>query len=353
MRKIEIFKAAFIMSVMSMLMPAESFAEDTWRGSVDVNPIISTEKGEDASLNINLSAIRKVSDYAGLGFGFGVNESFKFKTAPSVPVFVRFHSEEFSRETSPFLTVDAGYSFSIEDFDNSGFIINPTVGFRYKALSLGVGYYGSKSQASGSKFTSAINIRLAYTFGYHKSYSGFAEGLRKCEFGVSLGTLVPLSGTEAFSNDIAYGYSSGADLDLSFLYPVTEKVYLGLAAGIGYINTKEYDNRYSFYEYYKEKRGRLFLALRGKYKAKQLTFRERFYPYVQLDLGGCFDLAEDFDFYTSPEIGISMDIAGGAHSLDLGIGYTMVKKDKYEVSRSDYDVSENAGCLRISLGYTF
>lgn len=38
-------------------------SSDTWKGSVEFNPVFSTEKGVDAAFNVNLTATRKVYDY--------------------------------------------------------------------------------------------------------------------------------------------------------------------------------------------------------------------------------------------------------------------------------------------------
>ena len=82
--------------------------------------------------------------------------------------------------------------------------------------------------------------------------------------------------------------------------------------------------------------------------------------------------SEDTDkgFYLSPEVGVSLAV-GSRHSLDLGIGYTPLRADKYDKSEGvetfggiyentyirpphgEYSGTKTIGALRISLGYTF
>lgn len=79
-------------------------------------------------------------------------------------------------------------------------IINPTIGVRYGAFSLGVGYYGYKPNKNGVKISNSVNIRIGYNFGYHYSKSPFAEALRDLEFSIDLGSRFPLGGGVDYYN---------------------------------------------------------------------------------------------------------------------------------------------------------
>lgn len=384
---------------MLQAISVEAQSTDKWNGSVEFNPVFSTAKGSDATFNINLTATRKVDDYLGVGLGIGVNESFKFNSSPSIPIFARFHAEDFSRKMSPFMTMDIGYGINTSNIDNGCLIINPTVGLRYGAFSLGLGYYGSKSFISGSKMMSAINLRLGYNFGYHRSTSPFANALRnvlrKLEFSIDLGARMPIG---ANSGDYAeyknydswlgfhnyewrYNwkskYSVAPDITMALLYPVTNNFYAGLMAGFNLILNKHevYDGYQIFYngpgvvksekpiDNFSETltQSSVQIALRMKYKLKELMFAKRFYPYAQVDLG--YDVNYDVEpgFFYAPSVGISMDIANGNHSLDLGVSYVSQKLVKIDypytinsiASSWSYEEYKNSGAIRISLGYTF
>ena len=133
-------------------LPAQT--TDNWYSTVEFNPVFSTQSGGEPSFNINYTFNRKVADYVSLGAGVGIEESWKFKGTPMLPVFARVQAEDFSKTFSPFARFDIGYEAGFGDV-KGGLMINPTVGVRYGALSLGVGYRGFKSSISGSKKSSA------------------------------------------------------------------------------------------------------------------------------------------------------------------------------------------------------
>lgn len=292
--------------------------------------------------------------------------------------------------------MDIGYGLNTDDIGNGSLLINPTVGFKYGAFSLGVGYYGSKGFNSGAKMMSAINIRLGYNFGYHRSTSPFANALRKLEFSIDFGARMPLgANTSGYTEDVktlttVWGetwnsyesklswqskYSIAPDVTMALLYPVTEKFYVGAMAGLNLIINKSEAKDYTIYysqpgvvkwegtelsDHYDETTTQTSarVGLRMKYKVKEITLAKRFYPFAQLDLGYDINWSSDPGFFYSPAVGISMDVAGGRHSVDLGVSYVTQKVEDRHFVRYDnhndweYDY-KNAGALRISLGYTF
>ena len=375
---------------------------DAWQGGVELNPVFSTVEGVDPSFNLNFSVTRRVSEYLSIGAGLGVVESFDFSTNPTIPIFARFNVENFQKKLSPFLTFDVGYGLNTDNFDYGGLIINPTVGVRFGHFSLGVGYYGVKSFYEGSKFSSSINVRLAYNFGFHRSNSPLANALRKLEFSIDMGARFPLGGGIDFHDekswgnrdqfvktaDIKAGYRVCPDINLALLYPVTDNFHAGLMTGLNI--AAGYDERIEkYFEYgnlvsedyyggidyrdsesgdnvypYSNIMASVQIGARLKYKFKELTFAKRFYPYAQLDLG--YDINWDYDgggsFFYAPQIGLSMDVNNGNHSLNLGISCIPQKLGALEVHGIDFsdsnleaygDYKETIMSLRVSLGYTF
>lgn len=395
-----------IVTVITSSLSVNAQSTDAWRGSVEVNPIFSTVEGVDPSFNVNFAFTRKVSDYFSIGAGLGVNESFDFSTSPTIPVFARFNAESFSRKLSPFVTLDVGYGMNTDNFDYSGLIINPTVGVRFGAFSLGVGYYGFKSFKEGVKMSSSINVRLGYTFGFHRSNSAFARAMRKLEFTIDLGARFPLGGGVDFHKvdedrlttsggeewvdkrkiyDINARYNVSPDITLSLLYPATDNFYVGLMAGVNILFSSEnsswvstyfdspYDDEGKTYEHdfvnsnvESDTKSSAQFGARMKYKFKELTFGKRFYPYAQLDLGYNidWDLEDSSSFYYSPTVGISMDVAGGKHSLNLGVSYVPQKlwssgdSSQVTIDHNDNVIFEEGGyknkaSLKVSIGYSF
>lgn len=379
---------------------SEAQSTDAWRGSVEFNPMFYTESGADMSFNVNLTATRKVYDFLSVGAGIGVVESFNFKTDPIVPVFARFQAEDNSRAMSPFVTMDLGYGLNTGDLGTGGLIINPTVGFKYDAFSIGVGYYGYKSFASGAKMSNAINVRLGYNFGYHRSTSPLAKALRRLEFSIDLGMRFPMGTSyndyqeeistlttiwnedwidERHTLEQSSGYAAIPDMTLALLYPVTDNFYAGLMAGFNLIRQKAYAKIVNtYYDYPDIVRGEYEnnlnnpddpyeiqtsaqVGLRMKYKFKEIMIANRFYPFAQVDLGWDANWNHESSFFCNPTAGLSIDVAGGNHSIDLGVSYVTQRLEKrtfdmygeygwHLYENVDY---ENVGALRISLGYTF
>lgn len=379
---------------------------DKWHGSIEFNPLFHTYKGATPGFDINLTATRNINDYIALGFGVGITESFKFEGAPGIPLFARVHAEDYSKNWTPFFDFDFGYSINTNDFGSGSLIFNPTVGIRYGAFGIGVGYYGSKVLKDGYDMAHAVNVRLAYYFGYHKSNSQFARALRKLEFGIDLGARFPIGGSkkESYEHEVStYGnvwahnttsahgrYTTGGDINLSLLYPVNDQLSLGIMAGIGAIGMKsttkfkleqtelwtQHNPHKSLNETDKVEdsdiRTMIPIALRGKYRFRQIKIANKFYPFASMDIGMALNpdnSSEEYSaFYWSPTVGLALDVAGGKHSLELGVSYVpqcvdtfdynLIQNNAYFGSYCKYHEiynykSQTIGSLRIALGYTF
>lgn len=130
-------------------------------------------------------------------------------------------------------------------------------------------------------------------------------------------------------------YSGIFGLSLSALgeMPV-DNLYAGLSLGFGRYTDKFQSNDYT------DKTSEIYLNImaRVRYKVKQLTFAEKFYPFAQADLG-----LSGFEtkFAFNPAVGLSM-MTGKKESIDLTLGYSSIGIN-----------DSNKGSLRIALGYTF
>lgn len=119
----QMFKRGVITAFLPILgLSLMSQTVDKWHGTVEFDPVIYTQKGADAGFNLKMTATRHISDYMGIGFGLGVNESFNFGTAPSIPIFARIHAEDYSRHATPFFDMDLGYNLNTDNFDYGGIL---------------------------------------------------------------------------------------------------------------------------------------------------------------------------------------------------------------------------------------
>lgn len=326
-----------------------SRAEDKWRGIVNFDVANIDVKGNTPSFSIGLGAYQKVHPNVMVGFGAEIVESWKFKTNPAFPIFVGLHAEKFDENFSPMIDFTTGYSFDTGTFDNSSFFINPMVGVRFGHYGLGVGYLGTIANAEHSKWGSAINIRLAYYFGYHKTK--MSEAIRdNTNFGMELTADIPLNSGESVKG------SSGGGLNLFLLYSVSDNFELGPTVGFHYLSTKIWNNWMIPGGDWDGDHGSLWvpIALRGKYSARQFNIADKFYPWARLDLGGYAVAGDELKsgFYYDPAVGLSLDVRGGKSTIDLGLSFTGLKTVDEERG-TDKKSSFTTHMLSVSLGYTF
>jgi len=326
-----------------------------------------------------VAATRQVHEYLNLGAGTGFLETFKFDAGPAIPLFVRAHAEKTNADFSPFLTFDMGYYLNTENTRNGGFMFNPTLGVRFGDILFGVGYLGVVHNGVSSN----LNIRLGYAFGAHRSNTPIDKALRKFKFSVDFGVSFTgnyMNETYEFEDkeyDIAYGYYPSPSVNLALLYPVTDNFDAGLMIGFHCFVHKfktgglpqseaeeEFINRRNVLS--------IPLALRLKYKFRKVLIANRFYPFAQLDMGfaaytnskitGEEMLTANKQFHWAPCVGLSYDVAGGKHSIDLGFSYYSKKlkgeyteeyEGEYEYEEEHEKLSISKGVFRISIGYTF
>ncbi len=341
--------------------------KDRWVGTVDFGPVINLQKGGGTSLGVNVAATRQVHEYLNLGAGTGFVESFNFDAGPVIPFFARLHAEKTNASFSPFLTFDMGYYLNTENTNYGGFMFNPTLGVRFGDILCGVGYLGVVHNGVGSH----LNIRLGYAFGAHRSNTPVDKALRKLEFAVDFGVSFTgnlYSETYEFEDktyNVAYGYYPSPSVNLALLYPVTDHFDAGLMIGFHYFVQKFKTNGLPQAEAEEEFINRssvlsIPLALRFKYKFSNILIAKRFYPFAQLDLGfatytkskviGEDVLTANKQFHYAPCVGLSYDVAGGKHSVDLGLSYY---SKKFKVTDDEGKHTINRGVFRVAVGYTF
>lgn len=386
------FKRTVIVVLVGIMALAGTARDgDKWLGSGEFNLVCPTYKGYTPEFSFQLTASRQINDYMGLGIGLGIQECFNFKTAPTIPIFARFHAEEYGRKWSPFLDFDLGYGLNTENFDAGHLILNPTVGIRYGSVAIGVGYRGTKIFKGNSDFFSSVNVRLAYYFGYHRSDSEFVRFLKRLEFGIDLGVRIPMGcrineehseevGNAMREASIKQHYPIGGDLNLSLMYPVTENLSTGIMIGLGVahqttthkqstIYLGENNGDYDYMEKDSNDATMIPIALSGKYRFREVMIADRFYPFARLDIGFAindtyWDDETKTSFYWSPTVGMAMDVVAGKHSVELGLGYVpqCVERTSYiynsgsnqfDYAQDPDNLSRTLGGLRISLGYTF
>lgn len=320
----------------------EIYGIDKLKGFVELQPNIALDKHVPSTIGVDIGVLTKVNDNFSFGGGIGFREKFKFNSG-SLPIFVRVQAEGNNGNIIPYGSLDLGYEISLSDVDNaSGIIINPTIGLKFGAFSLGVGYYGTVNASGGSGgISSNINLRLGYTFGLKKSNSPFAKAMRKLEFPIELNYNIPL-GVRTANNPDANVYNKftpSFGFNASALYPVTEELYVGPTIGYNSCKCEIEDHDGESWD-----ETNFSFAAKGRYKPNNMKIMSVLQPFATVDLG-----LEMFymQLHYAAQIGISYELKN-SHSLDLGVGYQRMYSDSnYEHDTKGYNA------MKISLGYTF
>ncbi len=315
---------------------------------IELQPTIGLGTGSSGSLQLLGGSTWKMNESFSLGFGAGVNSSFKFNAIPSIPAFVRTKVDFSQGNVVPFAMLDLGYNFIIDDFDLSSVLVSPTVGVRMGSYSLGVGYIASIPTKSGLSVGHNLAFKLGYLFRgggtmpafIRKSYvqveAGYAFGTKEKEFfrenydGADDYKVRKL-GTEAFAR-------------LIWMFRVTDNVEVGIGSGIDI-----YFQKLEKYYYDDGETVELLSALpiyfRPRYKFFDKSAKMR--PYIACDLGYRIDLEhESFGgIMIEPQVGVELGKLNFAAAL-----HTPTYKDT-----DRYGNSENCGASAISVraGYRF
>jgi hypothetical protein len=115
-----------------------------------------------------------------LGIGVGINSSYitsNSSTISFLPVFLRWQTTLTKNRTAPFVGVDAGYSFAMNDDFGGGPFAKISVGITHKLnykTSLIFGFYGSVNSISAN----LIETNSLGTFGYYAQTSLISYGAK-------------------------------------------------------------------------------------------------------------------------------------------------------------------------------
>jgi hypothetical protein len=145
-------------------------------GILDVGYALGTG---DYGLNfINLTMVNgyKFNPYFSLGFGTGIRY-YLDEDAILMPFFINFKVNFINKAVSPYIALNAGYSFNASnDFESVGFLINPSIGVHFNivnnfGINIGIGYEGQWAEVYEhyyydpvSKAISGISFKLGFVF---------------------------------------------------------------------------------------------------------------------------------------------------------------------------------------------
>ena len=290
-----------------------------------------------------------------LGFGAGVNSSFKFNAIPSIPAFVRTKVDFSQGNVVPFAMLDLGYNFIIDNFDLSSVLVSPTVGVKMGSYSLGLGYIASIPTKSGLNVGHNLAFKLGYLFrgggkvpsfirkSYVKVEAGYAFGGKEKEFfkenhdGADDYKMKRL-GTEAFAR-------------LLWMFRVTDNVEVGIGSGVDiYFPTEEWYwynnvNKELVVEESGQQLSTLPIYVRPQYKFFDEDAKIR--PYIACDLGYRIDLEHETfgGIMVEPQVGVEF----GKLSVAAALHTSTYKDTDYKGNRE----SCSAAAISVRVGYRF
>ena len=279
--------------------------------------------------------------YLGIGTGLFADDHFN---SFNIPLFLRTEIDFPMSKCTPYISLQGGYDFNIGDDYTGAGRINPSVGVKVPVgknvdFNLGFGYTRTIYSGGG---TNLLGFKAGLSF--NSNGRGFVHFLKTLDYSVELETHTPFTGKVYRGNSYDVNKMKGMfGIRLSALAPLPVKnLYAGLSLGVGHAtekNTFGYTNGFSAKPYTQSGVYGNVMA-RVKYKVKQLTLKEKFYPFAQVDLG--MDCICEPIFSVQPAVGVSYETKGN-QSIDVSVGYA-TKRNELE---------QNKGCMRIAVGYTF
>ncbi len=273
--------------------------------------------------------------YLGAGTGVVTNEQIK---GLSIPAFLRTEIVFPQQEVTPYVSLQGGYDFNVRGGVGSG-RFSPSVGLRVPIsrcwlFNLGVGYTRTISEYGGADFL-GFNAGLSFNpskKNLAQSRSKVADFFRGLDYDVELETMTP---TKVIDGKNTNKYSGMLCLRLSAMdeSPI-EDFNMGVSIGLGRCNYV-YIWQGESISYVEQDYNEIFFAamFRARYKVEELTFREKFHPFAQLEVG----LGGWFDFQISPAVGVSIE-SDKFRDIDISAGY-------YRFG--------GKGSLRIAVGFPF
>ena len=276
------------------------------------------------------------------GIGSGIVTDSKFSSI-AIPVFTRIEVSFLpGKEINPFVSFQGGYDIAISsDQYHKGCIrLNPFTGFRTQIgkntdLTCGFGYTRTIVSGYGADF---LGFQCGLSF--DSNGKGAKRFFSSLDYEFELETYTPV--TTKYENDKENKCNKFYGLRFSITGPIIKDyLYAGLSLGAGrYTFTDQVQNNYE------EVSNEIYanVMARVKYKAKQLAFGKKLYPYAQIDFGERGATPKDhISFVAIPSVGISM-ATGKKQSIDASIGY--------DTNAIDGDMDKKSGSIRIAIGYT-
>lgn len=338
-----------IVAVFSMAIPNASAQESPWSMRVHLDPILSIVKGGGNSFDIGVTAMYKVHPSVNFGFGLGIAEDWKFKSKPTIPIYLDINLDNRSKEFSPTFDFETGVGLSTDKIDYSHYYINPMVGIRYKQVGVGFGYYGGIMMGvTDAKWINGVNLRFAYYFNaqYKKpsvDTDRVMSYLKRTRFLMDFTLGIPDTGD--WESPMVYGKPGRFDetctigLNATWLFPLSNHFYVGPTLGF---RANPSDDSFSYMD----------LAARARYEFSQFKLMDKIYGWLQFDLGGIINTGAEqkaSGVFVQPMIGGSYEVRDGKSAIELGLGYNFVNvKDdwfNYDKDKKDY--------FNISVGYRF
>jgi len=280
--------------------------------------------------------------YLGIGTGLFADDHFN---SFNIPLFLRTEIDFPMSKCTPYISLQGGYDFNIGDSYTGAGRINPSIGLKVPVgknvdFNLGFGYTRTIYSGGG---TNLLGFKAGLSF--NSNGRGFAHFLKTLDYSVELETHTPFTTSEEYYSSNSYTSELKTKgmigVRLSALAPLPVKnLYAGLSLGVGRATEKKtYVSKY-VNDTYTQSGVYGNVMARVKYKVKQLTLKEKFYPFAQVDLG--MDCMCEPIFSVQPAVGVSYQTKG-KQSIDVSVGYA-TKRDEWE---------QNKGCMRIAVGYTF
>ena len=278
--------------------------------------------------------------YLGIGTGLFADDHFN---SFNIPLFLRTEIDFPMSKCTPYISLQGGYDFNIGDDYTGAGRINPSVGVKVPVgknvdFNLGFGYTRTIYSGGG---TNLLGFKAGLSF--NSNGRGFVHFLKTLDYSVELETHTPVTNSE-YHSDIFNSESKAKGMigvRLSALAPLPVKnLYAGLSLGVGRFTEKTTHVDSYGDKTYTESGVYGNVMARVKYKVKQLTLKEKFYPFAQVDLG--MDCMCEPIFSVQPAVGFSYETKG-KQSIDVSVGYA-TKRNELE---------QNKGCMRIAVGYTF
>ena len=158
---------AVLVGMLLFLCPNMKADNSPWSFRLSIDPLHTTFTHNSGCLGMSFEPRYSLLNELHMGFGVGILETYRFNTAPRVPVFIGFHGDDYSSDVSSTYDLETGFMISTGNGTRTSYFINPQWGFRAFNVGFAVGYVGGLPlDSKGAKrWYNGLNIRLSYIFG--------------------------------------------------------------------------------------------------------------------------------------------------------------------------------------------